>query len=278
MSQLVSNMILLMIAALLIGWFIGWFLRREATRKKYIREIEDLTDQNNSLTSELHANSVEYENNTKNLEHTNSKLSFANQKIKDYSTKNLELTSSIENFHISQKKLEADLAGIGGKIKNSLNELDILNLQKDEILESKDKITKYEQNINAKTIEIETINENVSLLASEKESLNAKISNENSKISLKEQEINAENDKIKVIEDEFAAKRLEIQDSFEESRRKALNYQYAVNYINEKIEAKETVPFDVIDNIINKNEEKGLFTNLIKKLFGKSTQYIKGGK
>ena len=278
MSQLVSNMFLLMISALLIGWFIGWFLRREATRKKYIREIEDLTDQNSSLTPELHANSVEYENNIKNLEHTHSKLSFANQQIQDYSTKNLEVTSSIENFHISQKKLEADLAGIGGKIKNSLNELDILNLQKDEILESKDKITKYEQNINAKTIEIETISENVSLLASEKESLNAKISNENSKISLKEQEINAENDKIKVIEDEFAAKRLEIQDSFEESRRKALNYQYAVNYINEKIEAKESVSFDVVDNIINKNEEKGLFANLIKKLFGKSAQYIKGGK
>ncbi len=278
MSQLVSNMFLLMIVALLIGWIIGWFLRRSASRNKYIRQIDDLTYQDKSLTSELHLNSVEYENHTKNLEHTQSKLSFANQQVEDYSTRNLEINSDMEKFHTSQKELEVNLGGMDDKIKNSSNNLDILNLQKDEILKNKNKITEYEQNINLKTGEVDTIRERVSLLSSERESLNTKVSNENDKISLKQQEIDAENDKIKVIEDEFAAKRAEIKDALEESRKKALNYQYAVNYVNEKIDAKETIPFDVVDKIISKNEEKGLFANLIKKLFGKSAQYIKGGK
>ncbi len=278
MSQLVSNMFLLMIAALLIGWFIGWFLRRSSTRNKYIRQIDELAHQDEGMNSELQVHSVNYENNTRHLANTHEKLSFAKQQTQEYADKNLELTTDIDNFQLSQKTLETDLSGIDDKIKSASSELDILTSQKDEIQDSKNKILEYEQNINVKTGEIETIRASVSELSSERESLNAKVSNSNESISQKEQEIDAENDKIKVIEDEFATKRLEVIKEVEESRRKALNYQYAVDYVNEKIESKETIAFDTVDKIISKNEEKGMFANLMQKLFSKSAKYIIGGK
>ena len=278
MSQLLSNMFLLMIAALIIGWLIGWFIRRSATRNRYINKIDDLSNEDKSFASELHINSENYEDNIKALDHTKNRLSFTKQQAKDYLNQSIEVKSNMNKLNISQKEIEANFVKIDDKIKNSSNELENLNLQKDEILKSKEKITQYEQNINIKNKEIGAMSEKVSLLINERDSLNTKLSNVNEKISLKEQEINAENDKIKVIEDEFASKTLEIKNELEESRIKALNYQYAVNYVNEKIDAKEPISFDTIDKIISKNEEKGLFTNLTKKLFGKSVQYIKGGK
>jgi chromosome segregation ATPase len=271
-------MFLLMIAALLIGWFIGWFLRRSSSRKKYIRQIDQLAHQDESMAEDLHIKSANYENNARHLEHTQDKLSFAKQQADEYSDRSVELQSNIENFHLSQKKLEEDLLRLDDKIKSTSGDLDILTSQKDEILESKNKIVEYEENINLKATEIDNISENISALSSERESLNTKVSNEEEHISLKQQEIDAENDKIKVIEDEFASKKAEIMDEVEGSRKKALNYQYAVNYVNEKIDAKETISFDTVDKIISKNEEQGMFANLIQKLFGKSAKYIKGGK
>ncbi|HIP59719.1 MAG TPA: hypothetical protein EYH01_04730 [Campylobacterales bacterium] len=278
MSELVSNMFLLMIAALLIGFIIGWFLRRSATQNRYEREIDDLVLHNDHMASELHVNSVNYENNVRHLTNTQDKIAFAKQQTQDYSKRKQELVTDIENFHLSQKTLEKDLLEIDDKIKNVTSELAILNSQKDEMQESQNKILEYEENITQKTGEIDTLREKISQLTSERESLNAKVTNENENISRKEKEIDAENDKIKVIEDEFADKRSEIKDEVESSRRKALNYQYAVDYIHEKIEAKETIAFDTVDKIISKNEEQGMFTNLIQKLFSKSTKYIIGEK
>ncbi len=278
MSALVSNMFLLMIAALLIGFLIGWFIRRSATRTKYSRNIDDLMSEDDHMASELHINSVNYENNTRHLTNTQDKLVSAQKQSEEYLDHSKKLETDIENFHLSQKALEADLEGMDGKIQNVTGELDILNSQKAGIQESQNTIVQYEDNIAQKTGEIETLREQVSYLTSEREAHNTKATNENKNISSKEQEINIELDKIKAIEDEFSTKRAEIRNDVESTKRKALNYQYAVNYVNEKMDAQEGIDFDTIDKIINKNEEKSFFENLIQKLFSKSAQYIKGGK
>jgi chromosome segregation ATPase len=266
---------MLMIAALLIGFIIGWFLRRSATRNRYEREIDDLILNDDHMASELHVNSVNYENNTRHLTNTQDKITLAKQQIEDYSKHRQELVTNIEKFHLSQKALKENLAGIDDKIKNVTDELNILNAEKDEIEESQNKISEYTENITQKTEEISTLREKISQLLSERESLNAKIINENNNISQKEKEIDAENDKIKVIENEFIDKKSEIMDEVESSRQKALNYQYAVDYVKE---AQEIISLDTIDKIISKNEETGMFTNLIQKLFSKSAKYITGGK
>jgi chromosome segregation ATPase len=267
-----------MIAALLIGWLIGWFIRRSATRNKYIRQIEEYSHQDESMNSQLHVHSVNYENNSRDLTLTNEKLTFLKEQTNEYANKELQLKSDIENFHLSQKKLEENLVGIDDKIKNASSELDVLTSHKNEILEDKNKITEYEQNIEAKNREIDNLKNRISNLTGDRESLNAKIRKEEEIVTLKEQEIDAVNDKIKVIEDEYKNKTAKIMGVVESTKVKALNYQYALNYANEKIDAKEPISFDTIDKIISKNEESGIFTNLIKKLFGRSAKYIVGGK
>lgn len=278
MSELVTNMFILMVAALLIGFIIGWYIRRRATRNRYENNIDDLVLHNDHMASDLHTNSINYENNIRHLTNTQDKIAFAKQQTKDYSGRSQELTTDIKNIHLSQKALESDLLGIDDKIENVASELDILNSQKDEILESKSKIAEYKGNITQKTGEIGILRENLSQLTSQRESLNTKVINENERISLKEQEISAESDKIQSIEDEFATKNADIINDIASTNKKVLNYKYAVDYINEKIDSSEPVEFDVVDKIISKNEEKGIFSNLIQKLFGKNAKYIKGGK
>jgi predicted nucleic acid-binding Zn-ribbon protein len=113
---------------------------------------------------------------------------------------------------------------------------------------------------------------------SERESLNRQIDNLENEISTLDKDIAIEDDKIKAIEDEFEIKRSKIIKDVELSRQKALNYQYALDYINEKLTCGESIKADAIDKIISKNEETKIFANLIKKLFGKSAKYIKEGR
>jgi len=44
------------------------------------------------------------------------------------------------------------------------------------------------------------------------------------------------------------------------------------------MDANEKIDFDVVDQIIMKNDEKGIFSNFFKKIFRKSTDYIKRGQ
>lgn len=278
MSALVTNMFLLMIAALLIGFIIGWLIRRSATRAKYAKNIGALKSQDDKIASELHINSVNYENSTKHLATTQDKLKKTQKQSEEYIQYSKKLNTDIEDFQLSQKTIKENLVGIDTKIQNVTEDLDILNTQKGEIQEYQKTIEKYTQDIAQKTEGIDTLRENISHLTTERDAYSRQVDNENKKLASKEQEIDEENNKIQAIKDEFAAKRAEVIGDVESTKRKALNYQYAVDYVTETIDAKEKVSFDTIDKIINKNEESGLFANLKQKLFSKSAQYIKGGK
>jgi chromosome segregation ATPase len=278
MSTIELSIAILMIAALLIGFIIGLYIRRSATRDKYERKIDDLILQDDHMSSEVQVNSVNYENATKHLEHLQSKSSAQKQQIADFTNLNHKLTSNIEKAKLSKKELENNLHMLDKEIKTSSNELEILNSQKDEILHSVEKIEEYEEKISQKNREIEEVSDKISTLLSERESLNKQINNLEDEISTLDKDISIENDKIKAIEDEFEVKKSNIIKDVELTSQKALNYQYALDYVNEKLTCGETIKASTIDNIIRKNEETKIFANLIKKLFGKSAKYIKEGK
>jgi len=278
MSTIELSIAILMIAALLIGFIIGLYIRRSATRDKYERKIDDLILQDDHMTSEVQINSVNYENATKHLEHLKSKNSAQKQQIADFTNLNHELTSNIEKAKHSKKELENNLHVLDKEIKASSNELEILNSQKDDILQSVEKIEEYEEKISQKNREIEEVSEKISTLLSEREALNKQINNLENESSTLDKDIAVEDEKLKAIEDEFEIKKSNIIKDVEATRQKALNYQYALDYINEKLTCGESIKADAIDKIISKNEETKIFANLIKKLFGKSAKYIKEGR
>ncbi len=278
MSQLISNMYLLMIAALLIGWFIGWYIRRSATRESYLRKIEELKIHDKNTSIKLHENSSIYENDLREIEHNKKRILFNETSIKDYRDKKSNLLSEIENFHTSTKKLEKDSLEIADKIEKNKKEIEALELHKDHILDSKKTIAEIESKIEKKENEIKKLKKDISELTTQRESSNSKVLYKQEKIKLKEKNIEELLQKIKTIEDEFNDKTAQIIEDEKSTRIKALNYKYALNYANERVEAKEPISFETIDKIISKNEETGLFENVIKKLFSKSAKYILGGK
>jgi uncharacterized protein (DUF3084 family) len=278
MSTIILSIAILMIAALLIGFAIGWFIRRSAIREKYERQIDELILEDDRITSELQINSVNYENTKKHLSYLEDKHSNQKQQIANFKDQNRELTTTIEEYSLSKRKLEDKLQNLDKEIQNSSKNLEILRSQKDDLLQSVEKIEDYESKITQKNRDIEQIKEKISTLLSERESLNGQIRNLNNNISLLDKDLSIEDEKIKAIEDEFEIKKSAIMKDVELTRQKALNYQYALSYINEKLSAGENIKADAIDNIISKNEETKIFANLIKKLFGKSAKYIKEGK
>jgi chromosome segregation ATPase len=266
-----------MALALLIGLFLGWILRRSATRKKYSEHIAKLSIENERTTAQLHEHSQEYENNTRGVSLMQDSIKHKQEQVNHYQKENKTLLSDMDKFKQNQITLENELEHMDDKIKNSIDKLEILNTQKDEILKTKGVISDYENQIELKEKEIKILSEDIYELSSLRESTNTKLQNINESIEIKESEITAENQKISLIEGEFNSKTSKLKDELEHSRAKLLNYQYALNYVDEKLEAKESLSVDAIDKIISKNEETTLFANFFKKLFGKSAKYIVGG-
>lgn len=271
-------MFILMIAALLVGFIIGWILRRSAYRSRYENQIDALKIEDDDLTTELNVNAVKLENSQKQLSQTQEKITSQKELINDFDTKSKTVQSDIENLKQTHLSLQGDLQSMDGKIRASSHELGILNTHKDEILEDKSQIINYETKMAEKSQEIENVSEKITALIDDRESLNRQITNMHASIEEKEKEVETEAAKIKEIENKFETKNAEIAADVAENKRKSINYKYAFEYINEKISANEQIEFDVVDKIISKNEEKGLFANLSKKLFGKSAKYIKEGK
>jgi chromosome segregation ATPase len=277
MAELVKNIYILMALALLIGLFLGWILRRSATRRKYAQHIDDLSMENERTISQLHEHSQEYENNTRGVSLMQDSIKHKQEQINDYGKQHQTLLSDMDKFKQNQITLENELEQMDDKIQNSTDQLEILNAQKDEILKTKDVISNYEEKIISKEEEIKEITKEITTLSSLRESTNAKLQNINESIDIKQKEIDLEDQKIDLIKGEFKTKTSKLKDELEHSRVKLLNYQYALKYVNEKLESKEALSFDTIDKIISKNEETGLFKNLFKKLFSKSANYITGG-
>jgi len=278
MSQLVSNMYLLMITALLLGWFIGWFIRRSATRSKYTRILEGLEEKDRNTGLNLHKSSSDYENNAREIEHTKNKMRFNENTLRDYQDKKINLVTEIDEFNLSQKKLEKESKEIGPKMENSLKEIEVLESYKDEILGYKKTITETKEKLSNKEVIVEKLKSEISELETHRESSNSKVLYEKDRINLKEQDIEKINDKIRVIEDEFKEKSAQVIEDEKSTKIKALNYKYALNYANEKMQSNEPLSYETIDKIVSKNEETGIFENIIKKLFSKSAKYILGGK
>jgi len=277
MAELVKNIYILMALALLIGFILGWIIRRASTRKKYINYIDNLSMENEKTTAQLHEHSQEYENNNRSISMIQDSIKYKREQISNYSSEYQSVVSDIDKFKKNQITLENELEHMDDKIQNSVDKLEILNSQKDGILKIKDTISDYEQKVKSKEKEIVVLSQEIKNLSSKRESINAKIQNIHESISIKQQELNEEDEKIKLIENDFTSKTFKLKSEVEQSRIKLLNYQYALKYVDEKLEAKEALSFDSIDKIISKNEETSLFANFFKKLFGKSANYIMRG-
>ncbi len=278
MTTLELYMILLMVIALLIGFSIGWILRRQTYRKGYKEKFYKLVNSDKIALEELNRASFNFENSEKQLFQIKDKNSSKENFISDLTDQSSRLKIDCENLNLVQKKLQENFNSIDEKIKIASNELNVLTLNRDEILEQKDQIRDYAQKTTDKNREIETLSQQIPQLIDERASLETKITNLKKGIDEMEEEIKIENKKTKEIEDEFDTKKSEIFNDIKETKQKALNYEYAFKYINEKVDAGEKVAFDVVDKIINKNEEKGFFANLKQKLFSASAKYIKQGR
>ncbi len=278
MITLLIYMFSLMIVALLIGFAFGWIIRRKATRVGYEENIDELNIRDQDSITNININAMELEDSNIRLLNTEDKLTTQKNLILSLSKKNEEIKNDIENLKISQTRFLNDIQDVDKKINSSSKDLGILTSQKDEILKYREHITENEDKIDQKTKATQALSESITAHISNRESLNTKITNESNKIVDIDAEIALENEKSATIIDEFNTKKSEIVDEVEESKLKALNYKYAFEYTKEKLDSNEKIEFDVIDKIINKNEEKGFFSNLKEKLFSKSAIYIKGGK
>lgn len=278
MSEIILYAFVLMIGALLLGFIIGWGLRRATYQSRYETQIEELSHDEQHITSELNQNTIKIDETKKRLTATEETYSNQRTVLSEHQEKSQQLKNELDELSSLHDTLEDDIHAIDGKITSSADALEILNSQKEEMLGYQNEIAEYQSKINAKNEEIEATKFQISELISERDSLTAQISNLDSIIVQKEDEIKVFDQTISEIEKEFETKTNEILPDVNMARNKALNYQYAVEYIQEKMGSDESVSFDVVDKIISKNEEKGIFANIKQKLFGKRALYVKGDK
>ncbi len=269
---------LLMAAALMLGFLLTSILRGGAYHRKYEQETYEYIKEDEEVTRKLDLNNQDLLGTKEQFTLIKNKLSSQNIALGEFESKKREFETESKNFVTSKTTLQNSIKNIDTKIINASNELKSLNLEKDGILNYQNSIFEQETKIKDKSNEIKNLNNTISNLTKEKISFEQKIVSQNENNDKKVEELSSESNKIEVIEDEFKTKIDDISKPLKESKQKALNYQYALEYAREKINSYESIEFDVIDKIISKNEEKGIFANIMHKLFNKSANYIKEGK
>ncbi len=269
---------LLIAVAFIIGFLISSMLRGGAYHKKYGQTIHKYKNENEEITKKLDLSNQELQNTKDQFTLIKNKLSSQNTLLGEFESKKRELEVDNKNFQTSKIALQNNIKNIDAKILNISNDLKTLALEKDEILNYQKNITEQKNKTEKNSIEIRNLNDKISNLTKEKKTLTEKIETQNELNNKKERELLDESSKIKTIKNEFETKINDIQEPLNKSKQKALNYQYALEYIREKVDSYESIEPDVIDKIISKNEEKGVFANLKQKLFNKSANYLKEGK
>lgn len=269
---------LLIAVAFIIGFLISSMLRGGAYHKKYKQRIHKYKNENEEITKKLDLSNQDLQNTKDQFTLIKDKLSSQNTLLGDFEGRKRKFEIDNKNFQTSKIALQNSIQNIDAKILDISNSLKTITSEKDEILNYQEKITKQKNQTEQKSTEIKNLNDKISNLTKEKKSLIEKIATQNELNGKKERELLDENGKIKTVKDEFETKIDNIQKPLSESKQKALNYQYALEHIKEKIDAYESIESDVIDKIISKNEERGVFANLKQKLFNKSANYLKEGK
>ncbi len=269
---------LLIAVTFIVAFLISSMLRGGTYHKKYKQTIDKYKYRDEELTKKLDLNNQDLQNTKDQFTLIKNKLSSQNTILSEFENKKRELEIDSKNFQTSKIALQNNIKNIDLKILNISDKLKTLALEKNEILNYQEKITIQKKQADQKHIEIKNLNDKTSNLEKEKRSLAEKITIKHELNDKIDKNILNEKEKIKNIKDEFKIKIDDIEKKLSESKQKALNYQYAIEHIKEKINAYESIGANVIDKIISKNEEKGVFANLKQKLFDKSANYIKEGK
>ncbi len=269
---------LLMAATLILGFLLISMLRGGAYHRKYEQETYEYIKEDEETTKKLDLSNQDLQNTKDQFTLIKNKLSSQNTLLGEFEGKKREFEIEKKNFETSKISLQNSIKSTDTKIMSASSELEVLNLEKDEILNYQNNILEQKSKTKNKSIGIKNLDDKISNLTREKDSLAQKIESQKENNDKKEQELSRESGKIKAIENEFETKIDDISKPLNESKQKALNYQYALEHVREKIDADENIEFEVVDKIISKNEEKGIFANLMQKLFNKSANYIKEGK
>ncbi len=269
---------LLIAVTFIIGFLISSMLRGGAYHKKYKQTIYKYTNNDKEITKKLNLSNQDLQNTKEEFTLIKNKLSSQYAILGEFNNKKRELEIASKNFQTSKIALQNSIKNIDAKILNTSGKLRTLSLEKDRILSYQESIIEQKNKTEQKSIEIRNLNSKITNLTKEKKSLTEKIITQNRLNDEKEKELLNENSKIKTTQNEFKIKINDIEKPLNESKQKALNYQYALKYVREKIDSYESIESDVIDKIISKNEEKGVFANLKQKLFNKSANYLKEGK
>ncbi len=278
MSTIVTYTIVFMVLALLIGFLIGWILRRSTYKHRYEENIDDVILREENMVTQNHILSAEFDKGLHHLEKTKYDIDSKKSKLKDFIDTNEKLNTDIDDLQNSEIAVKENIEVLKVKIDKSSGELKILSSNSDNILGYRNQIADYERKVEEKNIELNIVKESVSNLSKDKEALDQKISNFEKNISELDKNIDKYENKVEKITDEFILRTKEIQGDVRLTEHKALNYKYAVDYVDEKLASNESISADTIDKIINKNENKRSYKEIIIKLFTKSAEYIKGDK
>ncbi len=278
MSTLLNYTLLLIAATLLIGFFIGWIIRRSSSREKLKNRINELNELDQKSIQNLNKDAIKFENKNIDLIKLKEELKEQNKTVSEYDTKFKEIKSDVENLDKSYQELLDNTKNIENKIESSSSSIKLFSSQGEKLLEIKKEYLAINDRIKKIDIDSKELENSIDKFTKDSSKLHTNIDNLKKSIDDIQKEISTQEGEEGKIKDEFEDKIKEISSDLEEIRLKKLNYQYALKYTKEKIESNEKIDDYVIDKIINKNEEKGLFTNLKEKLFGKSAIYFKGDK
>jgi chromosome segregation ATPase len=278
MNTTLLYLLLLLIGAFLISFLIGWIIRRSSYKKRYENDIDTLHD----IVDE---HDVQVRNNSLMLTKKNEESSIVENDLKtkkvmlenygkEYNSLKTEFTS-LENEKVSIEKgiLEHDK-----KINVLTNEFEVLKKEEGSISGDIEKLTTVQSSLDAKLEEIKDVESKIDTLTKEKEILSNELHEVEDSIKSVEGEISEQNSKISEITKKINEKKNALKGELEDTRTRSLNYEYAIKHVKEKMDANEKIDFDVVDQIIMKNDEKGIFSNFFKKIFRKSTDYIKRGQ